>query len=231
MADGYWRYSDARQPLMPPPAGKRPRSDYDIPGGHELAGYFPRDDERGGHRVARDTDSIGASYDSYLRNGISSYVAGDSGRPPLSGVMTGHPADDPRMMGVVGMDPGFAGKGRNMGFGGGRPEPPPLPPDASNTLFVEGLPANCTRREVSHIFRPFVGFKEVRLVNKESRNPGGEPFVLCFADFSTPNHATIALDALQGYKFDEHDRDSAILRLQFARHPGPRSGGGPRGRR
>lgn len=34
-----------------------------------------------------------------------------------------------------------------------------------------------------------------------------------------------------GYIFDEHDRDSASLRLQFARYPGPRSGGGPRGRR
>ena len=34
-----------------------------------------------------------------------------------------------------------------------------------------------------------------------------------------------------GYKFDEHDRDSAILRLQFARFPGPRSVGGPRGKR
>ena len=34
-----------------------------------------------------------------------------------------------------------------------------------------------------------------------------------------------------GYKFDEHERESANLRLQFARFPGPRSGGGPRGRR
>lgn len=34
-----------------------------------------------------------------------------------------------------------------------------------------------------------------------------------------------------GYKFDENDRESANLRLQFARFPGPRSAGGPRGRR
>lgn len=32
----------------------------------------------------------------------------------------------------------------------GRPEAT-LPPDASSTLFVEGLPADCTRREVSRI--------------------------------------------------------------------------------
>lgn len=80
--------------------------------------------------------------------------------------MTGHPVDDRRMMGVGGMD------GRTVGYGGGRPEPPlggmdsrtvgygsgrpepPLPQDASNTLFVEGLPANCTRREVSRILVP-----------------------------------------------------------------------------
>ncbi|RWV86843.1 hypothetical protein GW17_00051220 [Ensete ventricosum] len=33
-----------------------------------------------------------------------------------------------------------------------------------------------------------------------------------------------------GYRFDENDRKSANLRLQFARFPGPRSFGGPRGR-
>uniref|UniRef100_A0A0E0ENN5 RRM domain-containing protein n=2 Tax=Oryza TaxID=4527 RepID=A0A0E0ENN5_9ORYZ len=81
------------------------------------------------------------------------------------------------------------------------------------------------------IFRPFVGFREVRLVNKESRHPGGDPHVLCFVDFDNPAQATLALEALQGYKFDEHDRDSAHLRLQFSRFPGPRSAGGPRGRR
>lgn len=35
---------------------------------------------------------------------------------------------------------------------------------------------------------------------------------------------------LAGYKLDEHDRDSPNLRLQFARRPGARSGGGYRGK-
>jgi hypothetical protein len=48
------------------------------------------------------------------------------------------------------MDPGTTVKDRTMGYGGGRSEVP-LPPDASSTLFVEGLPANCTRREVARI--------------------------------------------------------------------------------
>ncbi|XP_042503783.1 RNA-binding protein 1-like [Macadamia integrifolia] len=231
MADGYWRYGDAKQTHMPPSfAGKRSRSDYDVAGSHEFPSYFPREDERGAPRVVRDNESIGASFDRYLRQAqMSSYGGGESGRP-MSGGITSRPVDDPRMMAVGGMDPGMAVKSRNMGFGGGRPEMP-LPPDASNTLFVEGLPADCTRREVSHIFRPFVGFREVRLVSKDSRHPGGEPLVLCFVDFATPAQAATALDALQGYKFDEHDRNSADLRLQFARYPGPRSGGGPRGRR
>ncbi|GMP70649.1 hypothetical protein CsSME_00029417 [Camellia sinensis var. sinensis] len=111
-----------------------------------------------------------------------------------------------------------------MGLGDGRP----LPSDASSTLFVEGLPANCTRREVSRIlsqydnfysfnallyifslylcsltwvvdiFRPFVGYKEVRLVTKEPRRSGDDPLVLCFVDFVSPAHAATAKDALQG---------------------------------
>ena len=80
---------------------------------------------------------------------MSSYGAGDPPRP-LSRGLPGHTIDDPRMMGVGGIDPGMGGKSRSMGFGGGRSEMS-LPPDASNTLFVEGLPGNCTRREVSRI--------------------------------------------------------------------------------
>lgn len=53
-------------------------------------------------------------------------------------------------MGIGGVDPGVGLKGRSLAFGGGRTEIP-LPSDATNTLFVEGLPANCTRREVARI--------------------------------------------------------------------------------
>ncbi|PRQ60494.1 putative nucleotide-binding alpha-beta plait domain-containing protein [Rosa chinensis] len=230
MADAYWRYSDGRQP---PPSGmnsgmgKRPRPDYDSHSGHDLPGYYPHEDDRGSLRAMRDTDSINASYDRYLRSAqMSSYSGGQSARN-MSGGLPGRSVDDPRMMGMV--EPGPV-KERVLGLGSGRPEVP-LPPGATSTLFVEGLPANCTRREVAHIFRPFVGYKEVRLVSKESRHPGGEPLVLCFVDFMSPAHAATAMDALQGYTFDEHDRDSVNLRLQFARYPGARSGGGHRGKR
>jgi hypothetical protein len=50
------------------------------------------------------------------------------------------------MMAARGMD------SRNIGYGGGMQEPP-LPPDASNTLYIEGIPTGCTRREVSRILK------------------------------------------------------------------------------
>ncbi|XWS38015.1 hypothetical protein CRYUN_Cryun19dG0094400 [Craigia yunnanensis] len=196
MADSYWRYSDSRQPppsSIPSLVAKRPRSDYDVSGGHELSSYYSRHDDRGAMRAIRDSDSIGASYDRYLRSTqLSSYSGSQSARP-MSGGMPGRSVDDPRVVGIGSVDPGQTIK---VGIAGGRPEPP-LPPDASSTLFMEGLPSDCTRREVSHIFRPFVGYKEVRLVCKESRHPGGDPLILCFVDFVSPAHAATAMDALQ----------------------------------
>ncbi|KAK6786184.1 hypothetical protein RDI58_014709 [Solanum bulbocastanum] len=81
----------------------------------------------------RDTDSMEVSFERYLRNG--QIVSMHSG-----------------IMGIGGSNPDRqAFRSRNIvGMVGGRPEATP-PPDASSTLFVEGLPADCTRREVSHI--------------------------------------------------------------------------------
>uniref|UniRef100_A0A0E0M3N7 RRM domain-containing protein n=1 Tax=Oryza punctata TaxID=4537 RepID=A0A0E0M3N7_ORYPU len=97
----------------------------------------------------------------------------------------------------------------------------------SKTLYVEGLPSNCTKREVAHIFRPFSGFREVRLVNKESRHAGSYN-LLCFVDFSSPPEARAALETLQGYKFDEHDHESSNLHIQFSLAPRKGPIGGPR---
>lgn len=80
------------------------------------------------------------------------------------------------------------------------------------------------------IFRPFVGYKEVRLVKKETKHRG-DPVLLCFVDFATPECAGATLSALQGYKMDELDSHSAYLRLEFSKFPGPRTGGGYRGKR
>ncbi|KAI3471450.1 hypothetical protein Pfo_031051 [Paulownia fortunei] len=117
-----------------------------------------------------------------------------------------------------------------VGVGGGRPQIPLLPDDCS-TLVVEGLPAECTRREVSHIFRPFLGFKDLRLVRRGSRQLGSEPLTLCFAEFLSPAHAAAAMDALQGYKFDLYESNSAHLRLQLSRNHDGRPGSGDRANR
>lgn len=34
-----------------------------------------------------------------------------------------------------------------------------LPPDAASTLYVDGIPADISRREFAHVFRPFDGYK------------------------------------------------------------------------
>ena len=57
----------------------------------------------------------------------------------------------------------------------------PIPKNATNTVYVQGIPTDASEREVAHIFRPFVGFKTVRLIPREKRH--GEKVILCFADF------------------------------------------------
>lgn len=37
---------------------------------HDLPSYFPHDDDRGALRGVRDTESINASYDRYLRSSV-----------------------------------------------------------------------------------------------------------------------------------------------------------------
>ncbi|AES72538.2 putative nucleotide-binding alpha-beta plait domain-containing protein [Medicago truncatula] len=228
MSDAYWRYAESQQHAPPTIPGKRPRTEYDVSGVHNLANYFPHDDDRGRLQVIRDTESLDASYERYLRNAISSHGSGQSTRT-IDGGVPSHSIDDSHVTSMGGVDRRTNVKDQILELSGGRPDHS-LPPGATNTLFVEGLPSNCTRREVAHIFRPFVGYKEVRLVSKESRQPGGDPLLLCFVDFVSPAHAATAMDALHGYKFDELDRNSVNLRFQFARNPG-RSGGGHRGKR
>ncbi|KAL4298044.1 hypothetical protein GQ457_12G016150 [Hibiscus cannabinus] len=237
MADNYWNRQQKQQPTPPMLSSggmlKRPRTDYDPPPSslhqsHEMHNNLARDDDQGGLLSVKDTKTIGSAYDLYLQSAqLSSFTSGEAST--FSGLGRAVAATD------------LALNGQNVGFGGPFPVDPmsrlgrdtvPLPADASNTLFVEGLPPDSTRREVAHIFRPFVGYKEVRLVSKEYKHRGGDPILLCFVDFLSPACAATAMSALQGYKIDEHDPDSNYLRLQFSRNPGPRSGGsGVRGRR
>ncbi|KAH0661389.1 hypothetical protein KY284_026320 [Solanum tuberosum] len=83
-----------------------------------------------------------ASYECYLRNGVLHfYLLLSKFRPCIVKLWGSNP--DPlafRSMNIVGMV-------------GGKPEAT-LPPDASSTLFVEGLPADCTRREIGVTYIP-----------------------------------------------------------------------------
>lgn len=252
MADGYWNRQQ-QPPSMLPSSGmlKRPRTDYDIPpsgvsGGQQMHNYMARDDDRGGPQSLKDTRTIDSAYDRYLKSMQgSSFPSGEAN--PFGGLGrsgSGVPAypvvDSPirTRPGSAGRD--LAGNGRHDGYSTkfqaeamARParETAPLPPDASSTLYVEGFPPDCTKREVAHIFRPFVGYKEVRRVAKDSKQRGGDPVIICFVDFENPACAATAMSALQGYRMDELDPDSKFLRLQFSRNPGGRTMHGARGRR
>ncbi|KAJ4700928.1 RNA-binding protein like [Melia azedarach] len=252
MADGYW---NRQQASLLPSGGihKRPRSDYDLPPSgmlsrHDMHNYLSRDDDRGEPQPLKDTSTIGSAYDRYLQSaqyssftsGEASTFAGDRLERSVAGGLGCLPADPgvTGRAGAIGAD--LVPNGRRSSYHDQLPVDSvarpgrdilPLPPEATSTLYVEGLPPGSTRREVAHIFRPFVGYKEVRLVIKESKQRGGDPLILCFVDFDDPACAATAMSALQGYKMDEDDPDSKFLRLQFARNPGPRSGPGIRGRR
>ncbi|MED6192142.1 hypothetical protein PIB30_007317 [Stylosanthes scabra] len=89
----------------------------------------------------------------------------------------------------------------------------------SNVLFVGGLPKDCTRREVGHLFRPFIGYKDIKVVHKEPRRSGDKALTLCFVEFVDSKCALTAMEALQGYKFDDKKPESPTLKIQFAHFP------------
>jgi RNA recognition motif-containing protein len=77
---------------------------------------------------------------------------------------------------------------------------------------LQGVPNDATEREVSHIFRPFPGFVNARLISKKTRE--GRKFFFCFVDFENKKQASIVLHTLQGYKF--HNKDPSGVRISFA---------------
>ncbi|KAK4490201.1 hypothetical protein RD792_000858 [Penstemon davidsonii] len=250
MGDGYWNHQQAS---LHQSAGsmKRPRTEFDLPpsglaAASEVHNYHvDQNDDWGGPRPLKDTKSLGSAYDHYLQNSkLPSEEGSHYGQVGLERALgVNVPPFQMRNHAAAELPEAFAPElytnGRGPSFGGPLPidrvarprETLPLPPDASNTLYIEGLPADCTKREVAHIFRPFVGYKEVRIVRKEPKYRGGDHLIMSFVDFIDPACAATALSALQGYKMDEHDPHSPYLKLQFSKFPGARSGAAPRGRR
>jgi len=83
----------------------------------------------------------------------------------------------------------------------------PIPKTATNTVYVEGIPFSTSEREVARksalansldMFRPFPGFKSVRLIPRDKKN--GEKVIFCFADFDNSLQTTMVINTLQvGY--------------------------------
>ncbi|XP_022138874.1 uncharacterized protein LOC111009933 [Momordica charantia] len=125
---------------------------------------------------------------------------------------------------AVGSSPGLLGMAdmgheRASSLGLRNAECVPISTRESNILFVDGLPTDCTRREVGHLFRPFIGYKDIRVVHKEPRRSGDKAAVLCFVEFVEAKCAWAAMAALQGYKFDDKKPDSPALKVHFAHFP------------
>eukprot|EP01018_Ginkgo_biloba_P016997 Gb_31768 [translate_table: standard] len=244
MGDAYWRYAAERGVRDFPGYPPRENLPYDDRINHSLW--------RTHDPLGAPTDALRNGISPYGAGGLTASEIGSLGGGSgiglgvgsgigLSGVtsgtgyggLTASSLDDPilrgQRQGVISMDSTLMGRPPSSELYSARPDtslkqPDNLKPDVtSNTLFVEGLPTDCTRREVAHIFRPFIGFKQIRVIHKEPRRGGGEPYVLCFVEYADAKCAATVLEALQGYKFDDTDEDSAPLRLQYARFPGSRA--------
>lgn len=81
--------------------------------------------------------------------------------------------------------------------------------NATHIVYVEGIPVNATEREVAHIFRPFPGYRSLRLIQKDKN---GDKNLICFADFENIIQSTICINTLQGYRFDKND----LIGLRFS---------------
>jgi len=51
--------------------------------------------------------------------------------------------------------------------------PVTLPPEARDTIYIDDLPPDVSKRELAHVFRQFPGYEAVRLHVKDSvKHPG-----------------------------------------------------------
>ena len=151
---------------------------------------------------------------------------GGPGGGPGGGMMGGPGGMMPPLPPMPGPPPPM--HGGPMGPPRGGPPPPRLPDNASPTLHVSGVPRDATVREICHIFRPFDGFQSARLVPSKDHDRGP----LCFAEFTNPELAFLALETLEGYLIDRDDPDSTALHIAFAKNKpsGGLARGGGRGR-
>lgn len=215
MADPYYRY---------PSTAERGIAD---PRATAFQGYLPSDGSALASRSLWDGGSLRPSAE-YAKTDVlplrsGGYVLDDFGRvgsglPGGASLRALTPLEDPALVrrdAVLGVKPPIVDYERSNPVRNSEA----LPADGTSMLFVDGLPYDCTRREVAHLFRPFIGFKEIRVVHKEPRRSGDKAYVLCFVEFNDPKCALTAMQALQGYKFNDKKPDAPALRIQFAKFP------------
>ncbi|KAG5182555.1 hypothetical protein JKP88DRAFT_164370 [Tribonema minus] len=101
-----------------------------------------------------------------------------------------------------------------------------LPPDASSTLYVEGIPKDASEREVAHIFRPFPGYQSLRIRHKESARGDGAQRAMCFVEFDNAYQASVAKIACGDYQIDRTDPQAGTLIVHYARGRRGTGGGG-----
>ncbi|KAL8101559.1 RNA-binding protein 2-like isoform X1 [Apium graveolens] len=232
MADPYWRYSASsadRSAAAPPSSfpGYLPSSTSALPVHHAWASS----DLHGSSSDILQKDILPLRTGAYSVDDIMG--VGARSDPALGGYMTGTsmrsytPSVEDTSLLASRRDvtlgsalPGVLNE-RPASFGNIDDLPVSIPASKkeSNVLFVDGLPNDCTRREVGHLFRPFIGFREIRVVHKEPRRAGDKAMVLCFVEFTDAKCALTALEALQGYKFDNKKPDSPVLSIHFAHFP------------
>ncbi|KAG8381781.1 hypothetical protein BUALT_Bualt05G0008300 [Buddleja alternifolia] len=265
MADPYWRYA-----AVPPPSSERGN----IPK-PSFPGYLSSDTSAlTNYNPYSSNDLRGASSDFLQKDILPSRpgaygiddIGGIRSEPGVSGLIAGasikvYPSsfEDPNLLVrrrdiASGTSPGIPDVTYERPNSIRRTEGPPVPAAESNVLFVDGLPTDCTRRELGRIlavlvtfyvflsfsgkkaslfefaalvlvvpnidlFRPFIGFRELRVVHKEPRRRGDKALVLCFVEFNDAKCALTAMEALQGYKFDDKKPESPLLRIHFAHFP------------
>ena len=105
-----------------------------------------------------------------------------------------------------------------------RAPPRPLAREATDTLYVDGFPPDASKREVAHVFRPFTGYRSVRLQIKDSKKFPGEKMTLVFVEFHSPEQAQVAMDTLQGYRVDLDWPNSPVLGFKWAKRDSYRDG-------
>ncbi|XP_058781101.1 RNA-binding protein 2-like [Vicia villosa] len=220
MADPYYPY-----PTSAPSDGANfARSSY--------AGYIPSEAPSLASPRPKSTEFPGYGTD-YLHKDVSLFRTEPYGVDDTRGsrvhsepnVAGYSPLEDPKLNTkrdtLSGVDPGIPDAVANNERSVSKSSYDALPVSAaeSNILFVGGLPKDCTRREVGHLFRPFIGYKDIKVVHKEPRRSGDKAMIFCFVEFTEPKYALTAMEALQGYKFDDKKPDSPTLKIQFAHFP------------